>query len=126
VPTFKPSEATIEYGLEYPKFITGSYVDYVAGFFDADRNLDTHCRVARCMAFASEFDDAISEYRKATQKVTDSNSDTQLPILQSNLLELASVDFDTSTMHKVLDLLNEYLTLNQSNYKAYVYLGVAL
>jgi tetratricopeptide (TPR) repeat protein len=79
------------------------------------------------MAFSGEFDYAIPEYRKAAQKLTDSNSGTQVPILKSTLLELASVHcYDTSTCHKVLDLLNEYLALDQSNYKAYSRLGAAL
>ena len=126
MPSFKLSEAT-DYGLERPKFITGSYVDYVANFFNTNRDLETHCRVARCMAFSGEFDNAIPEYRKAAQKLTDSNSGTQLPILQSTLLELASVHCDdTSTWHKVLDLLNEYLALDQSSYEAYSHLGSAL
>ena len=114
-------------GLELPEFVTGSYVDYVAGFFKADRDLNTHCRLARCMSFNVELDASISEYRKAAQKLIDSDSGTQSPILQSTLLEIATIEFyDKSIAPKVLDLLNEYLTLDQSNYKAYSCLAVAL
>jgi tetratricopeptide (TPR) repeat protein len=125
VPTFIPT--TDDSAEERPKFITGSRLDYVANFFNASRDLETHCRVARSMAFIYELDYAIPEYRKAAQKLTDSNSGTQVPILKSTLLELASVYCcNTSTCHMVLDLLNEYLALDQSNYKAYSRLGVAL
>ena len=61
------------------------------------------------------------------QKLVDSDSDTQSPILQSTLLELATVEFyDTSIAPRMLDLLNEYLALDQSSYKAYFCLALAL